>query len=142
VSVFNKNNRRFCPTMSYGSSKRSYDQEGCVRGGGVDLRLRRITLSPSQTLRRECSAQRRPSQLYFSHFATGTVYNTVDLYAAIFIQNRVFLPNPPAFDATVRGVPVRISPSLVWHGKTRMPWLPMVKKFRRYRQTHKHRMTA
>ena len=41
----------FCPTMSYGSRKRSYDQGGCVREG-FDLRLRRITSSASQTLRR------------------------------------------------------------------------------------------
>jgi len=43
--------------------------------------------------RRECSARRRPSRLYFSHFATRTAYNTVDMYAvyaAIFVQNRVF----------------------------------------------------
>jgi len=76
--------------------------------GGYDLRLRRITSSASQTLRRrlvrttngdgrrrECSARPRPSRLYFSHFATRTVYNTVELqlyavYAAIFVQNRVF----------------------------------------------------
>jgi len=108
VSVFNKKiPAGFCPTMSYGSRKRSYDQ-GVVSGGGVDLRLRRITSSPSQTLRRrlvrttatnrderryECSARRRPSRLYFSHLATRTVYNTVDLYAvyaAVFVQNRVF----------------------------------------------------
>jgi len=50
------------------SGVRSYDQGGCVRG--VDLCLRRITSSPSQTLRRrlvrttndgrrrECSARR------------------------------------------------------------------------------------
>ena len=108
MSVFNnKIPAGFCPTMSYGSRKRSYDQ-GVVSGGGVDLRLRRITSSPSQTLRRrlvrttatnrderryECSARRRPSRLYFSHLATRTVYNTVDLYAvyaAVFVQNRVF----------------------------------------------------
>ena len=59
-------------------------------------------------------ACRRPSGLYFSHFGTRTVYNTVDLYgvyAVIFVQNRVF-----AYP-TVRGVPV-------WHGRTRMAWLP------------------
>ena len=42
------------------------------------------------------------------------VYNTVDLYAvyaAIFVQNRVFFATPPAFDAPVTGVPVGISPS-------------------------------
>jgi len=34
--------------------------------------------------RRECSARRRPPRLYFSHFATRMVYNTVDaVYAAI-----------------------------------------------------------
>ena len=73
-------------------------------------------------------ARRRPSRLYFSHFATRTVYNTVDLYAmyaAIFVQNRVFLPTPLAFDAPVKGEGF---PSLyrhpVWRGKIRMAWLP------------------
>ena len=58
--------------------------KGVVSGRGVDLRLRRITSSPSQTLRRRLvrtmddgcrgvlDACRRPSQLYFSHFATRT----------------------------------------------------------------------
>jgi len=69
-------------TMSYGSRKRSYDQGGCVRKV-FDLRLRRITSSPSQTIR-PCLVRRtatdaavstrldacRRSRLYFSHFAT------------------------------------------------------------------------
>jgi len=128
----------FFPTMSYGSRKRSYDQG--VRVRGVDLR---ITSSPSQTLcrrlvrttndgrRRECSARRRPSRLYFSHFSTRTVYNTVNLYAvyaAIFVQNRVFCL--PHLHSTP---PLGEFPSKychpVWHGKTRMAWLPMVKQF-------------
>jgi len=58
-----------------------------VESGGVDLRLRRITSSPSQTLRRRLvrttddgrrcvlDACRRPSQLYFSHVVTRTVDN-------------------------------------------------------------------
>ena len=131
--------------MSYGRKKRSNDQGSCVRGGGY-LRLRRITSSPSQTLRRrivrttndgrrrECSARCRLLRLYFSHFATRTVYNTIDLYAvyaAIFVQNRVFcLPHlhstPP-----LGGFPSEYRHP-VWHGK--LEWLdyPMVEKFRRY----------
>ena len=57
-------------------------------------------------------ARRRPSRLCFSKFATRTVDNTVDLYAAkpdIRPESR-FLPTPPALDAPVRGVPVGISP--------------------------------
>ena len=113
----------FCLSMSYGRRKRSYDQ-GVVSGGEGDFRLRCITSSPSQTIRSRLvrtamdaavsawlDACRRSSRLYFSHFAIRTVYNTIDLYAvyaAIFVQNRVFLPTPPAFDAPVRGVPVGI----------------------------------
>jgi len=110
--------------MSYGSRKRGYDKEGCVREGLTSLRLRRITSSPSQTFRRRLvrttddgrrgvlDARRRPSQLYCSHFATRTVDNTVDLYAAkpdIRPESR-FLPTPFAFDAPVMEVPVEISP--------------------------------
>jgi len=76
--------------------------------------------------RRECSARRRPSRLYFSHFATCTVYNTVYLYAvyaAIFVQNRVFCL--PHLNSTP---PLGKLPSYyrhpVWHGITRMAWLP------------------
>jgi len=122
--------------MSYGSRKRGYDQGGCVRGGLTSLHLRRITSSPSQTIRRRLvrttddgrrgvlDARCRLSRLYFSHFATRTVDNTVDLYAAkpdIRPESR-FLPTPPAFDAIARGVPVGISPSRLAR-KTRMAWL-------------------
>jgi len=122
--------------MSYGSRKRSYEQGGCVRG--VDLRLRRITSSLSETLRRrlvrttddgrrrECSARRRPSRLYFSHFATRTVYNTVVCSVCSDIRSESrFLPTPPAFDAPVRGggFPSEYR-HRVWQGKTRMAWLP------------------
>ena len=75
--------------------------------------------------RRECLARRRPSRHYFLHFATRTVYNTIDLYAvyaAIFVQNRVFgLPHlhstPP-----LGGLPSQYRHP-VWHGNTRMAWL-------------------
>jgi len=95
-----------------------------VMSGGFDLRLRRITSSPSQTLRRRLvrttedgrrgvlDARRRLSRLCYSQFATRTVDNTVDLCAPkpdIRPESR-FLPTPPAFDAPVRGVPVGISP--------------------------------
>ena len=102
---------------------------------GVDLRLRCITSSPSQTLRRRlvrttatdaAVSARLDAVIYFAHFATRTVYNTVDLYAvyaAIFVQNRVFcLPHlhstPP-----LEGFPSKYRHP-VWHGKNRMAWLP------------------
>ena len=101
--------------MSYGSRKRGYEQGGCV-WEGVDHRLRRhkhfvVVLCEQRTTDAAVSARldacRRSSRLYFSHFATRTVDNTVDLYAAkpdIRPESR-FLPTPPAFDT------VGISPS-------------------------------
>ena len=121
--------------MSFGSRKHGYDQGGCVRGGGVDLRLRRIMSSPSQTLCRRLvrttddarrgvlDACRCPSRLYFSHFATSTVNNIVDLYAAqtdIRPESR-FLPTPPA-SPPLGGLSSEYR-HLVWHGKARMAWL-------------------
>jgi len=111
-----------CPTAAENGG---YDQ-----GWGLtSLRLRRITSNPSQTLRRPfvrttddgrrgvLDACRRSSRLCFSHFATRTVDNTVDLYAAkpgIRPESR-FLPTPPAFDVPIREVPVGVSPPrLVW----------------------------
>jgi len=133
VSFLQKIPAGFCPTMSYGSRKRDYDQGCCVRGS--------LTSSPAynvepvtNTSSSSCANNGRrtprcarccPSRLCFSQFATCTVDNTVDLYTAkpdIRPESR-FLPTPPAFDATVRGVHVGISPRrLVW--KTRMLGLP------------------
>ena len=68
-------------------------------------------------------ARRRSSRLCFSQFATRTVDNTVDLYAAkpdIRLESR-FLPTPHAFDAPVRGVLIGISPPRV---ENKIVWLP------------------
>ena len=110
-----------------------------VVSGGVDLRLRRIMIVEPVTntsssscanngdgRRREYSARRRPSRLYFSHFATSTVYNTVDLYAvyaAIFVQNRVFCLPHLHSTHPLGGFPSEHRHP-VWRGKTRTAWLP------------------
>jgi len=92
VSVFNKKyppgSVPRCPT----AAENGVMTKGVVPGGGgFDLRLRRITLSPSQTLRRRLvrtpddgrhdvlDARRRPSRLCFSHFATRTVVRLTTL---------------------------------------------------------------
>jgi len=148
-SVKNRHRRTepagFCPTMSYGSRKRSYDQGGCVRRGVwppsaaynvepvtniIRPRLVRRTVTDTAVNTRLDACRR--SRLYFSHFVTRTVYNTVDLYAAIFVQNRVFLPHHLHSTPLLRGFRSEYRHP-VWHEKTSMAWLPdMVKKFRRY----------
>jgi len=51
----------------------------------------------------------------------------------IFVQNRVFLPTPLAFDAPVRGGGSRLNIAIPF-GAEKLEWLgyPIVKKFRRY----------
>jgi len=116
-----------------------------VVSGGFDIRLRRITSSPSQTLRRRLvrttddgrrgllDACRRLSRLYFSHFATRTVDNTVDLYAAkpdIRTESRYCLPHlhsTPPLGGSRRNIAIPF-------GTEKLEWLgyPTVEKIRRY----------
>jgi len=70
----------------------------------------------------------------FSHFATRTVDNTVDLYAVkpdIRPESR-FLPMPSAFDAPVRGVTIQLLPCRLVRKKLEWCNYPVVKKFRKY----------
>jgi len=114
-----------------------YDQGACVRGEAWPP-LRRIMSSPSQTCRRRLvwtmdDRRHHPSRLCSSQLATCRVDNTVDLYAVKpdICPESHFWPTWPAFDAPVRGVPVRYCDA-IWYGKTRMVWLPDGEKIWRY----------
>jgi len=125
--------------MSYGS-RNGVMTKGVV-SGGFDLHLWHITSSASQTLRRRLvrttatGAAMSPSRLYFSHFASCRVYNTVDLYAvsaaAIFVQNRVFclphLQSTPQLGGPGRNIAIPF-------GMEKLEWLgyQMVKKIWSY----------
>jgi len=116
VSVFDKNTRGFCLTMSYGS-RNVVMTKGVVSGGEFDLRLRRITSSPSQTIRLRLVRRTatnaavsarldacRRLRHYFSHFATyGLQYcrPVCSVCNDIRSESR-FFDTPPAFDAPVR----------------------------------------
>ena len=130
MSVFRKIPPGFvlrCPTAAENGV-----MSGGVVSGRFDLRLRRITSSPSQTLhrrlvrttndgrRRECSARRLPPSVAALFFTLRNSYGlqhcrpVCSVCSDIRSESR-FLPTPPAFDTPVRGVPVVISPSrLAW----------------------------
>jgi len=86
----------FCPT----AAENIVMTKRVVSGGGFDLRLRRITSSPSQTLRRRLvrttdaavsarlDAVRHGFIFHTSRLVRFTTLYAV--YAAIFVQNRVF----------------------------------------------------
>jgi len=113
-----------CPTAAENGG---YDQGGFDLPSSPAYNVEPVTNTSSsscanngrRTPRGVLDACRRPSWLCFSHFATPTVDDTVDLYAAkpyIRPESR-FVPTQPAFDAPVRGggFPVGISPPrLVW----------------------------
>jgi len=109
-----------CPTAA----------ENGVVSGGFDLRFRQQQTTDAAVSAR-LDACRHSLRLYFSHVATRTVDNTVDLYAAkpdIRPESR-FLLILPAFDAPVMG-------GSRWNiaipfGMEKLEWLgyPMVKIF-------------
>ena len=131
--------------MSYGRGKWGTDQtKGVVSGGltSVSSVLRRsrhkhfvIVLCEQRTMDAAVSARldacHRLSRLYFSHFATLTVDNTVDLYAAkpdIRPESRFFAY--PTCIRRPRGSRRNIATPF---GVQKLEWCgEMVKKFRIY----------
>jgi len=111
--------------------------------GGFDLRLWRITWSPSQTLRRRlvrttdtavCStlaAVRRGFVFHTSRLVRLTTVWTCMQRSQIFVKNRVFAYptciRRPRYRGSRRNVAIPF-------GTEKLEWLgyPMVKKFRRY----------
>jgi len=115
--------------MTYGSRKRELWPRGVDFPSSPAYNVEPVTNTSSsscanngrRTPRWVLDACRRPSRLCFSHFATRTVDNTVDLYAAkpcIRPESRFCLPHlhstPPLgeFPSEYRHP--------VWYGKTRM----------------------
>jgi len=121
--------------------------KGVVSGGGFDLRLQRITSSPSQTIRPRLVRRTatdaavsarldacRRSRLYFSHFATyGLQYWTcMQCMQRYSFRIAFFLPHHLHSTPLLQGFRSEYRHP-VWHGKIRMAWIPdMVEKFSRY----------
>jgi len=125
--------------MSYGSRKRSYDQGGCVRGiwpSSQAYNVERVTNTSSSSCANNERRRTSPwvlgstpsvAALFFTlrnsyglqHCRTATVCSVC---SDIRSESR-FLPTPPAFGAPLGGFSSEYRHP-VWHGKTRMAWLP------------------
>jgi len=109
-----------------------------VSGGeGVDLRLRRITSSPSQTLRRclmRTTATDAAVSAWLDAVHRGFIFTLCDSYGLqhcrpvcsvcsdIRSESRFCLPHPHS-TPPLGGFPSECRDP-IWHGKTRMAWLP------------------
>jgi len=136
VSVFNK---KYPPgsVLRYptAAENRGYDQGGFDLPSSPAYNVEPVTNTSSsscanngrRTPRWVLDARRRSSRLCFSHFATCTVDNTVDLYAAkpdIHPESR-FLPTHLHLTPPLGGFPSEYRHP-AWYGKTRMVmvWIP------------------
>ena len=81
-----------CPTTAENGVMTKVVVSGVGGRGGVDLRLRRITSSPSQTLRRRLVRTTNDGRcgVLGSTPSVAALFFTLRMYAAIFVQNRVF----------------------------------------------------
>jgi len=150
---FQQNTRR---VLSY-DVLRQQKTELCVRG--VDLRLRRITSSPSQTLRRRIvrtTATDAAVSARLDAVRRVFIFHTSRLvrFTAIFVQNLVFCLPHLHSTPQLGGFPSEYRHP-VWQEKTRMAWLPDGENISKISlfvltkltnvtdgQTHRHRMTA
>jgi len=134
VSVFNKKYPPGSVLRCSTAAENGVMTKGFVFGG-FDLRLWRITWSPSQTLRRRlvrttdtavCStlaAVRRGFVFHTSRLVRLTTVWTCMQRSQIFVKNRVFcLPHLHSTPPLSRFPSECRHP--VWHGETRMAWLP------------------
>ena len=122
MSVFNKiyppGSVLRCPTAAENDG--SYDLPSSAA-----YTLSSLVRTTNDGRRGECptlAAVRRGFVFHSSRLVRLTTLYTCIQRSQIFVQNRVFA-YPTAFDAPVRGFPSEYRHP-VWHGKTRVAWLP------------------